>query len=109
MLDRCEHVVIAARDHRRDAGQHGQARALVVHLQRVQELDQCGDGRVVNHVLGEGNDARAHGFVTEGRGPQDRPQHRAGRAAGAVHHLGGVARGEPHRLQRGVLQDLTER
>ena len=102
-------VVGAACDQGRHLGQRAQARVLVVHLQRVQEFHQGRDRRAVHHLLGERHHARADLLVAVGRRPQDRADHRLGRAAGAVHGLRGVADREPSGLQGRVLEDLPER
>ena len=109
VLHRGEQVAVAAGDQRGHLRQRRQPRGLVVHLERVQELHQRGDRRVVHHLLGERHDARADLLVAVGRRPQDRGDHRLGGAAGAVHGLRRVPDREAGRLQRRVLQDLAER
>ena len=82
VLDRGDQIAAAAGDQRRHLRQRRQRRVLVVHLQRVQEPHQRGDRGAVHHLLGERHHARADLLVAVGRGPQDRGDHRLGRAAG---------------------------
>ncbi len=101
--------MVAAGDQRGHLRERLQRRRLVVHFERVQELYQRRNRRVVHHLLGERHDARAGLLVTERRRPQDRGDHRLGGATGAVHGFRRVPHRDAHRLERGVLEDLAQR
>ncbi len=109
VLHRREEVAVAAGDQGGHLRQCGQPVGLVVDFERVQELDQCGDGRVVHHLLAKCHDARADLLVAIGRRPQDRADHSTRRTSGTVHRFRRIPDGEARRLERRILQDLPQR